>query len=273
MRIATLVNKGQRNRGYAPPPELVGAGFTNEVVETRAPVFPHTQLEHLLIQASTTEGGLAAARAGYDAIFINTFGDYGLDALRAALRIPVVGAGQATMQAAAGLGRRFSIVTIWPERLRYIYDGVLRANGMEPRCASIRHVGEEDELARLRENENFVTDMRAGKAHMLRRILAEIEAAFAEDGADVVCLGCTCMAPIAQRLADEFEAPVLDALAVGYKTTEMLLSLGLAHSPRAWRPAQPQGEVLAAMIAAAQPLLEAQGGDCEVCIVASDAAE
>jgi allantoin racemase len=273
MRIATLVSKGQRNRGYAPPRELVGAGFATDVVETRAPVFPHTQLEHLLIQASTADGGLAAAQAGYDAIFINTFGDYGLDALRAALRIPVVGAGQATMQAALGLGRRFSIVTIWPERLRYLYEGLLRQYGFAERCASIRSVGEEDELAGLRDSENFVTDMRAGKAHMLRRVLAEIEAAFADDGADVVCLGCTCMAPIARRLADEFEAPVLDALAVGYKTTEMLLSLGVAHSPRAWRPAQPQDAVFAAMVGAARPLLEAAGEDCEVCVVASDAAE
>ena len=274
MRIVVLVSQGQRNRGYGIPAEVVGAGFEAPVIETHLPVFPANRLEHKLMELSSIEGGLAAAK-GADGIFLNTVGDYGLAALRSALRIPVVGGGQAGMQMAASLGERFAIVTIWPPVLRYLYEGLLREYGLSQRCVSIRHVGEEGELAALDQPENFVLDMRAGKAAILARIVGQMRAAIDEDGADTILLGCTCMAPIAKRLAAAVEVPVVDPLTAGYKTCEMLATLGLLHSPLVFRPAANTAirtQQLAAMIEAARPLQGGIAEACELCQVA-DAAE
>jgi allantoin racemase len=58
--------------------------------------------------------GIDAERDGYDAFVIGHFQDPGLYELRSALKIPVVAAGEATMFAAAQLGRRLGLVTLDP---------------------------------------------------------------------------------------------------------------------------------------------------------------
>ncbi len=237
MKIA-VVGTGFRREGHdAPPPqiaEIAGHGFEPRLVEARLPAFPINQINHNLSEVSTTEAGLRAAEAGFDAVFINTVGDYGLGALRSALSIPVVGAGQATMHAAAQLGERFSIVTIWPESLRFIYTHLLRLYGMEKLCVSVRCVSQDDELDTLAEDENFITEMRRGERTQQDRIVAECERAIVEDRADTVMLGCTCMSPIADEIAARCEAPVLNPLTTGYKATEAQLSLGHLHSRLAY---------------------------------------
>jgi allantoin racemase len=272
MKIALLVSKGQRNRGYGVPPHLICNGYETEVVETSLAVFPYTQIDHKLMEISTIEGGLQAAQSGFDAIFINTVGDYGLEALRSAMRIPVVGAGQATMLTAASLGRRFSIVTIWPPALHYIYENLLALYGLRDKCASILHVTSDSHLAELDKDENFVMQMRRGEKHMLTPIVEACKRAFREDGADTVMLGCTCMAPIAGTIAGEFESPVLDPLSVGYKFTEMLLSLQLTQSSLAYQ--RREDAPLASFITMAKAVSEQfADAECEVCEIARQANE
>lgn len=273
MRIAVLVSQGQRNKGYAVPAEVIGAGVEAEVVETGMPVFPHNQLDHKLMEVSTIEGGMRAAAQGFDAVFLNTIGDYGLAALRCAVPIPVVGAGQAGMQIAAGLGKRFSIVTIWPEALRYLYEQLVADYGFADRCTGIRFVGDDGELADLDDDSNFVTEMRSGADHMLGRIAREMAAAVEDDGADTILLGCTCMAPVAGRLAALTDVPVINPLTVGYKLTEMMLALGLTQSPAAFRPSADRQAQFAAMVSAAAPLMQGIAADCQPCrVVRLDAA-
>ena len=48
--------------------------------------------------------------------------------------------------------------------------------------------------------------MKAGREHMIERILAEIELAV-KDGAKSVILGCNCMSPVAEILAARVERP------------------------------------------------------------------
>jgi len=240
MKIA-VIGTGFRREGSDVPPrqiaDIAGLGFEPRLVEQRLPAFPINQVNHNLIEVSTIEAGLRAADAGFDAVFINTVGDYGLGALRSALRIPVIGAGQATMHAAAQLGERFSIVTIWPESMRFIYTHLLRLYGMEKLCVSVRCVSQDDELETLAEDENFVTEMRRGDRTQQDRIVAECERAIAEDRADTVMLGCTCMSPIADDIAARCAAPVLNPLTTGYKATEAQLSLGHLHSKLAYEGA------------------------------------
>ena len=240
MKIA-VIGTGFRRTGTDLPPrqiaDIAAEGFKPRLVEQRMPAFPVNQINHNLIEVSTIEAGLRAADEGFDAVFINTVGDYGLGALRSALSIPIIGAGQATMHAAAQLGERFSIVTIWPESLRFIYTHLLRLYGMERHCVSVRCVSLDDELETLADDENFVTEMRRGERTQQDRIVAECARAIQDDRADTIMLGCTCMSPVADDIAARCEAPVLNPLTTGYKAVEMQLSLGHQHSKLAYEEA------------------------------------
>jgi allantoin racemase len=238
MKIA-IMGTGFRRQGHDKPPQSIldvaAPGFDPRLVEQRLPSFPVNQINRNLIEISTIEAGLAAADKGFDAVYINTVGDYGLGALRSALSIPVIGAGQATMHAAAQLGERFSIVTIWPESLRFIYSDLLRLYGMEDHCVSVRCVSQDDELETLSNDENFVTEMRRGEITQQDRIVAECMKAIEEDRADTIMLGCTCMSPIAPEIAARVPAPVLNPLTTGYKAVEAQLSLQHLHSKLAYQ--------------------------------------
>lgn len=215
--------------------DLAAPGFEPHLVLPRMSANSHNQINRTLNEVSTIETGLRAVEDGFDALFINTVGDYGLTSLRSALDIPVIGAGQATMHAAAQLGERFSIVTIWPESMRFLYANLLRLYGMEKHCVSVRCVSMNDELKTLRDDENFVTDMRRGERTQIDRIVAACEAAIEQDRADTIMLGCTCMAPAADEVASRCVAPVLNPLTTGYKATEMALSLDLRPSALAYQ--------------------------------------
>ncbi|MBM3504317.1 MAG: hypothetical protein FJX65_10625, partial [Alphaproteobacteria bacterium] len=239
-RIA-VIGSGFRKNGNAVPPQeiqdIASPGFEPVLIETRMPAFPISEINRNLSEIADIEAGLRAEAEGFDAIFINTVGDYGLSALRSAVRIPVIGAGQASMHAACQLGEKFSIVTIWPEQLRYIYTGLLKLYRMEERCVSIRCVSEDEELDTLSKDENFVTAMRRSEPTQEDRIVRHIERAVAEDGADTIVLGCTCMCPAAKGIAARAKVPVLNPATTGYKAAEMTLALGITHSGEAYRQA------------------------------------
>lgn len=234
MKKIAVIGTGFRRTGDRKPPNEIlavrGEGFEPLLAETRMPAFPINEINRNMSEIANIETGLRSEAEGFDAVFINTVGDYGLSALRSAVRIPVIGAGQATMHAACQLGTRFSIVTIWPPQLLFIYHGLLQLYRMEDRCVSIRCVSQDEELDTLAEDENFVTDMRSGEVTQQDRIVRQCEKAINEDGADTIMLGCTCMSPIAHEIAARVSAPVLNPLTTGYKATEMALSLGLSHS-------------------------------------------
>ncbi len=234
MKKIAVIGTGFRRTGDNTPPKEIldirSDGFEPLLIETRLPAFPVNEINRHMAEIANIEAGLRADAEGFDAVFINTVGDYGLSALRSGVRIPVIGAGQATMHAASQLGSKFSIVTIWPPQLMFIYHGLLQLYRMEDRCVSIRCVSEDEELDSLSEEENFVTDMRAGEMTQQDRIVRHCERAISEDGADTIMLGCTCMSPIADEIAERVSAPVLNPLATGYAATEMMLTLGVSHS-------------------------------------------
>ncbi len=270
MKKIAVVGTGHRRAGDDVPPQEIldvrAEGFDPRLIETRLPAFPANEINRHLSEVANVETGLRAAAEGFDAVFINTVGDYGLNVLRSGLSIPIIGAGQATMHAACQLGDKFSIVTIWPPQLLFIYHGLLQLYRMEDRCVSIRCVSQDEELETLADDENFVTDMRAGEMTQQDRIVRECERALADDGADTIMLGCTCMSPIAHEIDARVDAPVLNPLAVGYKATEMALSLGINHSekkyPKIGEDRQPHYRAMADAVMALD-FKDARGGNRE----------
>ena len=102
-KIAVIGTGFRGSESNLPPAEIVEvktAKFEAELVEPKLPAFPINEINRQLCETSIIECGLRASENGYDGIFINTVGDYGLSALRSALTIPIVGAGQASMHVA-----------------------------------------------------------------------------------------------------------------------------------------------------------------------------
>jgi allantoin racemase len=274
-RIAIL-GTGFRPSGTAePPPEIAASaatGFRPELIETRFGAFPSTQYDRGLAVIGNLDAGVTAAAAGYAALLLNTFGDYGLAELRSALAIPVVGAGEAALLLAASLGRRFVIVSIWPRVMNFVFEDRLAATGLAPRCAGIRNILDDDGLDRVvrRDPNDPVTAMRQGSAAIVDRIVRAAETAIDNDGADTVILGCTCMAPVAKTIAARLRAPVVEPMTAGYKTAELLVSLRLAQSQIAYpRPATDRLRIIADLVAGGPKQVEES---CDVCVFAADAA-
>ncbi len=70
------------------------------------------RLSEFRCAAIAIDNGLRAEAEGFDAYVMGHFQDPGLYELRSALRIPIVGTGEATLLAASQLGRRLGLVTL-----------------------------------------------------------------------------------------------------------------------------------------------------------------
>jgi allantoin racemase len=258
--------------------ELAREEVRPRIVNPRLSAFAATPYERLVVDLGYVDAAQAAAADGCDALFINSMADYGLDAMRAAVGIPVVGAGEAALRDGARDGRRFAIVTVWPASMRFLYDERLRSCGLESQCVAIRHLSGEDELARLGADDGVMARMHRGERAVVARLAAMCEDAVREDGAQCIVLGCTCMAPIGPAIAGACFVPVIESSRAGFLATVAAVrdpsrraaATGPRRSTRtalvpglvdAWLGASERGAALAPDAAA-----PADGGDCPVCI-------
>ncbi|WP_439604935.1 aspartate/glutamate racemase family protein, partial [Shinella sp.] len=132
--------------GDTVPPEVlavIGHGVTVAFYKPRVPAFAFSPAEFVIQELSYLEAGMRAAADGCEAIVYNSCSDYGIEALRAAVDVPVVGAGEAMLAIATQLGARFSIVTVWPVSTNFMPQALVRERRLEERLASIRNVSAE----------------------------------------------------------------------------------------------------------------------------------
>lgn len=181
----------------------------------RLSAFARSDYERLIVDVGYVDAAQNAA-ARSDAIFINSFADYGIDAMRSVLAIPVTGAGEATLTAAARIAQRFAIVTVWPSSMRFLYQERLRRLDLADRCCAIIHVSPETELERLGREDGVMERMHRGEAGILATLHTACVTAVETHGAECVVLGCTCMAPVGPALAAACRFPVLESSRVGF---------------------------------------------------------
>ena len=271
-----VIGTGAGYTGNPTPPaciaEIAGTGFKPELIETRLRTFPMTPYDRGLTVLAYVDCAIEADRAGFDAVFINTVGDYGIDEMKSATDMVVVGAGEATMAMCCNVGRKFSIVTVWPPRLNFVLHERLRSCAMDNRCVSIRNVLSDDDVASVEGAGRAISRLNEQDTSIQDRIHAAIDAAVGEDGADTIMFGCTCMAPVGPEIANRAQVPVLEPMCTGYKTAETMLSLGIRHSHQAYPKANP------ANLGAVGELITGRGNvdlgsDCEVCVIPQEAEE
>ncbi|MFL2770316.1 MAG: aspartate/glutamate racemase family protein [Rhodospirillaceae bacterium] len=274
-RIGIMGTGDARTGGSIPPAtitELAGEGFQPELIEPRLNTFPMTPYDRGLTVLANIDCAIEAEKMGFDAVFINAFGDYGIDEMRSATEMLVIGAGEATMAMCTNVGRKFSIVTIWPPKMNFIYHERLRNCGMDDRCVSIINVLTDTEVVGIEGAGATIVRLKAGEKNLVDGIIQAIETAVHSDSADAIALGCTCMAPIGPEIAKRASVPVLESMRTGYKTVETMLSLGIRHGHKAFPKAS------AANIGALDALIAGQGnislgGNCEVCVTAKEDAK
>ena len=208
------------------PPGAVFPGFETRFVATRAGAANaiDSPYEQALCDAFVLDAGCRAEAEGYDAVCVNSMSDSALAALRSRLTIPVVGPSQASMLAACLLGKRFSVITMWPN-WHSLYTKVAAEQGLTHRLASIRDIAVRPDAEQLLAGkEDFVFDA-------LERAC---RAAIDEDGADVLILGSTTMHQSHAHLTERLEVPILNPGVIAYKAAETLVLLGLSHSKAAF---------------------------------------
>jgi len=156
-----------------------------------------------------------------DAAISDCFGDPGVRPGREIVSIPVIGPAEASFLLAAGLGHRFSVVTVLKSVVPMI-DHLVESAGVSSRLASIRTIG----IPVL-----GLGDIAAMKKSLFREMVLAIE----EDDAHVLVLGCTGMMGVAEHLQNELQAagyavPVVSPTAAAVRLAETLVRLGLRHS-------------------------------------------
>lgn len=216
---------GVANRASQLPASVIRQGMKPEFVAVPwGAALGDSYHDMLLMDWTVFQTGITAEAEGYSGVLIDTVSDSGLRALRSRLSIPVVGPGEVAFYTAMTLGKKFSILTMWPQWFP-LYEKTITEYGISSRLASMRSINTRPD----------VSELLAGKEEVIfAKLKAEAMRAIEEDGADVIVLGSTTMHQSAQYLASELPVPVINPGLVAYKQLETLIELGLSHSKRAY---------------------------------------
>jgi allantoin racemase len=168
-----------------------------------------------------------ANQQGCHAVVIACFSDPGLHAAREVSDIPVIGIEEASLHVAAMLGARFSIMTPRRERIPTKTEEV-HQRGMSHFLASVRSL------------DLTVAETDASPERTRQRVLEVASRAVAEDGAEVIILGCAGMAGYAAEIENALGIKVIDPTAVAFKIAEAFADLGLVHSKAGFYAAPPE---------------------------------
>jgi allantoin racemase len=179
--------------------------------------------EEMLAIPATLDLIMQCERDGYDAAIIGCFGDPGLEAARELVEMPVVGPCESAMLLAAGLGHRFSVLTI--------YDSLIAGQELLAVKAGVRA-----KLGSVRATNIPVLELMKDPATTRARLIEVAGACVTQDRADAILFGCMTMSflDLAQEVSDAVGVPAVNAGKAALKQAEALVSMGLAHSKTAF---------------------------------------
>jgi allantoin racemase len=160
---------------------------------------------------------VAAGDFDFDAVILAGFGEHGKDALQEMLSVPVLDIAECAAHVAHLIGRRFSVLTTLARSIPAIQDRLMLA-GLTARCASVRACG------------LGTAEVDADPAGAVQAIVDEAARAIAEDGADVICLGCAGMAGVTEAISTKLGVPAVDGVGAAVALGQALVGLGLTTS-------------------------------------------
>lgn len=257
----SMINSDGKYGPAIPAPD----GIEVRLEDLRVRAFARTPYDHLLVEVGHVDAAERALAAGCDALVIDTFGDYAIDRIRTVADVPVVGAGEAGIAEAATGGRRFSIVTVWPRSMAWLYDQRLAQVPDGASCGGVHYVGDETELDLLGTAAGVKALMSRSEQGTIDGIVAACHSAVEQDGTQSVLLGCTCMSPVAMAIQAQCNFPVIDASAAGLRAAFRALLRGDAAQPsEPTKRAGTIGRLVDAWLATDEiPVID----ECEVCTI------
>ena len=178
------------------------------VVETVAITLGPASIETFYDEALALPGILRAVEqhgADCDAVVINCFADPGIVAVRQIVEVPVVGAAEASMALALQLGHRFAVVSTGESAGPWI-ELQARAMGVESRLAGAVGIAIP------------VLGLGTDPDETARALILAANDLIETKGANVIVLGCTGMAPVAEVVRTALPVPVVEPMAAALKT-------------------------------------------------------
>ncbi len=152
-----------------------------------------------------------------NAIVINCFADPGIHAARELADIPVVGPAEACIFMALMLGHKFAVISTMRNSGPWI-ELQVREYGVENRLAA--SLGIDIPVLELQ------NDLRKTANYLIK----EADNLIREKGAEVIVLGCTGMATVADMIRKKLSVPVIEPMAAAFKMAELFCDLNLKHA-------------------------------------------
>ena len=221
MKIGLLTASGNAD-DPVPAHLLEVVGPDTELVNfpVRLQTFAYSPAEFVIQQVNFVESGLRAAAAGCDRIVYVSVADYGIEALRSLVEVPVIGAGETTYAALSASGTDFSIVTVWPKSTNFVHDRLTHQHNADQLRVNIHNISRETVISGAGRPDDFISRMQDGEKGTFDAIMAACQAVAERDGASTVVLGCTCMSQLAARIRAEAPLPVIDPFAAAIRHAE-----------------------------------------------------
>lgn len=201
--------------------QFLSPGVELETRGHRGPASIESMWEEYLSVPHLMEMAVELEQEGFDAIIPGCFGDPGLDGIRELVRIPVVGPGTSSMLLAAGLGHKFSIITILENVVRPLENLALLA-GVSSKLASVRDIGIP------------VLELNDDPDRTFNQLIEVAKDTITRDRADVLVIGCGTLSFRSEELQAALGVPVINPLRTALRTAELLVSSGLSHSKRSY---------------------------------------
>jgi Asp/Glu/hydantoin racemase len=200
--------------------EIAAPGTSVEVIGISPPDRDFGRLTEFRCAIRAVDNALGAEQQGFDGFVVGHFQDPGLYEARSALRIPVIGTGEATIHFASQLGRRIGLVSIDQVFEVWHYEQAERY-GLRERVVAVGGLGAipEDFGAAFAGDEEAFIRLRAAFIACARPLV--------EKGADVIVPAGVLPGLLLARergfVVDG--APVVNCAAVALKAAEMGISL------------------------------------------------
>ncbi len=171
---------------------------------------------------------IADQQGRVDAFMINCCSDPGLHAAREITDKVVLGPTETSMSVALQLGFRFSYISTSRKSAGRVHLQAIQL-GLESRLASVVNV------------DITVGELEQDPEKTVRAVVDAAKKAIERDGAEVIMLGCTTMASLADRMRERLDVPLIEPASVTFKTAELFVRMGLKHSRgigRFYRPVE-----------------------------------
>ena len=151
----------------------------------------------------------------YDAIFVNCFDDPCVEAVREVTKVPVPAVGETSMMMASLLGDKFAVIS--PTRGTALQvESNARRMGLDISTFSVVAL------------QIPVLQLERDRGKTVREI-AKVAKMCLSSGAEVIVLGCTGMAYVADEIRRRVEAPLIEPASLTLKVAEALVDLEIVR--------------------------------------------